>query len=167
MAVHVDPCHLFSRPARMTVPAPPPKGHQVMCLTNFLSSSCCRTAMGVGQRALSLRSHGRGTPPPPGPGEGDVTPPYSWSIANTTATSLLRGKGGFNHLRESLNPSLHTGGPRRGRSFRHRLRQWCWWHGYWSLERTSYVYVVASEYVAARLRRHWGRISYPPGVWLR
>jgi hypothetical protein len=119
------------------------------------------------ESSLSLRSHGRGTPPPPGPGEGDVTPPYSWSIADTTATSLLRGTGGFNHLRESLNPSLHTGCPRRGRSFRRRLRRWCWWHGYWSVERTSYVYVVASEYVAARLRRHWGRIDYAPGVWLR
>jgi hypothetical protein len=109
----------------------------------------------------------RGTPPPPGPGEGGVTAPYSWSIAGTTATSLLRGTGGFNHPRESLNPSLHTGGPCRGRSFRRRLRRWCWWHGLWSVEMTSYVYVVASEYVAARLRRHWGSIGYALGVWLR
>jgi hypothetical protein len=56
----------------------------------------------------------RGEPSPPGPGEGDVTSPYSWSIAVTTVASLLRGAGGFNHPRESLNPSLHTGGPCRG-----------------------------------------------------
>jgi hypothetical protein len=47
------------------------------------------------ESSLSLRLHGGGTPPPPGPGEGDVTSPYSWSIAGTTATSLLRGTGGF------------------------------------------------------------------------
>jgi hypothetical protein len=78
---------------------------------------------GVDREALSLRSHGGGTPLP-GPGEGDVTSPYSRSIAGTTVTSLLRGAGGFNHPRESLNPSLHTGGPRPGRSFRRCLRQW-------------------------------------------
>ncbi len=69
-------------------------------------------------------------------------------------TSLLRGTGGFNHPRESLNPSLHKGGPRRGRSFCRRLCWWCWWHGSRSVEMTSYV--VASEYVTARLRRHEG-----------
>jgi hypothetical protein len=52
----------------------------------------------------------------------------------------------FNHLSESLNPFI--------RSFRRRLRRWCWWHGFWSVETTSYVYVIASEYVSARLRRH-------------
>jgi hypothetical protein len=112
---------------------------------------------------LSLRSHGGGTPPPPGPGEGGATSPYSRSKASTTVTSLLRGTGGFNHPRESLNPSLHTGGPRRGRSFRRRLRQWCWWHGYWSVEMTSYVYVVTSEYVTARPRRHEGASATPRG----
>ncbi len=91
------------------------------------------------ESSLSLRSHGGGTPPPPGPGEGDVTTPYSRIIAGTTVGSLLRGTGGFNHPRESLNPSLHTGGPRRGRSFRRRLRRWCRWHGYRSVEMTSYV----------------------------
>ncbi len=36
--------------------------------------SCCRTAVGVGQRALSLSAHTvGGPPPPPGPGEGGVT----------------------------------------------------------------------------------------------
>ncbi len=54
------------------------------------------------ESSLSLRSQGWGTPPPPGPGEGGVTTPYSWSIVGTTVTSLLRGTGGFNHLRESL-----------------------------------------------------------------
>jgi hypothetical protein len=85
----------------------------------------------------------RGDPPPtPGPGEGGVSSPYSRSIANTTVTSLLRGTGGFNHPRESLNLSLHTGGPRRGRSFRRRLRRWRRWHGSWSVEMTSYLYVA-------------------------
>ncbi len=84
--------------------------------------------MGVGQRALSLSAHTVGGPPPPGPREGGVTTPYSWSIAGTTVGLLLRGTGGFNHPRESLIPSLHTGGPRRGRSFRRRLRRWCRWH---------------------------------------
>jgi hypothetical protein len=113
------------------------------------------------ESSLSLRSHGGGTPPPPGPGEGGVTMPYSWSIAGTTVASLLRGTGGFNHLRESLISSLHTGGPRRGRSFRRRRRRWCWWQGSWSVEMTSYVYVVASEYVAARLRRNEGASATP------
>ncbi len=54
-------------------------------------------------------------------------------------------------------PFIHTGGPRRGRSFRRRLRQWCRWHGTWNVEMTSYVYIVPSEYVTARLHRHWGR----------
>ncbi len=63
----------------------------------------------------------------------------------------------FNHLRESLNPFIHNGGPCRGRSFRRRLRQWCRWHGSWNVETTSYLYVAASEYVPARLRRHWVR----------
>ncbi len=67
----------------------------------------------------------------------------------------------FNHLSESLNPFIHTGGPRRGRSFRRRLCQWHRWHGTWNVEMTSYVYVAASEYVTAPLRRHWGR------HWLR
>jgi hypothetical protein len=105
--------------------------------------SCCRTAVGVGQRALSLSAHmAGGPPPPPGPGEGDATSPFSRSIAGTTATSLLRGTGGFNHLSVSLNPSLHTGDPRRGRSFRCRLRRWCWWHGSRSVEMATYLYVV-------------------------
>ncbi len=116
------------------------------------------------ESSLSLRSHGGGTPPPPGPGEGGVTTPYSWRIAGTTVGSLLRGTGGFNHLRESLNPSLHTGGPRRGRSFRRRLRRWCRWHGSWSVEMTSYVYVVASEYPTARLRRHEEASATPRGL---
>jgi hypothetical protein len=93
------------------------------------------------ESSLSLRSHGGGTPPPPGPGEGDVTTPYSWSLAGSTVGSLLRETGGFNHPRESLNPSLHTGGSRRGRSFRRRLRRWCRWHGSRSVETTSYVNV--------------------------
>jgi hypothetical protein len=64
--------------------------------------------VGVGQRALSLSANMAGGPPPPGPREGDVTSLDSRSIAGSTATSLLRGTGGFNHPRESLNPSLHT-----------------------------------------------------------
>ncbi len=124
--------------------------------------SCCRTAVGVGQRALSLSAHtAGGPPPPPGPGEGDVTTPYSWSIAGTTVMSLLRGAGGFNHPRESLNPSLHTGGLRRGRSFRRRLRRWRRWHGSRSVETT--LYVVASEYVTAWPRRHEGVTATPRG----
>jgi hypothetical protein len=125
--------------------------------------SCCRTAVGVGQRALSLSAHTAGGPPPPGPGEGGATSLYSWSIAGTTVTSLLQGAGGFNHPRESLNPSLHTGGPRRGRSFCCRRRRWRQWHGSWSMEMMSYVYVVASEYVTARLRRHEGASATPRG----
>jgi hypothetical protein len=112
---------------------------------------------------LSLRSHGGGTPPPPGLGEGDVTTPYSWSIGGCTVVSLLWGTGGFNHPRESLNPFLHTGGPRWGRSFRRRLRRWSRWHGSRSMEMTSYVYVVASEYATVRLRRHEGASAMPRG----
>jgi hypothetical protein len=81
--------------------------------------------------------------------------------------SLLRETGGFNHPRESLNPSLHTGGSRRGRSFRRRLRRWCRWHGSRSVEMTLYVYVVASEYPTARLRRHEEASATPPRIWLR
>ncbi len=63
-------------------------------IVNF--HSCCRTAVVVGQRALSLSAHMAGTPPPTsGPGEGDVTTPAHRSIAGTTGTSLLRGTGGF------------------------------------------------------------------------
>ncbi len=113
--------------------------------------------MGVGQRALSLRSHGGGPPPPPGPGGDGVTTPYSWSIGGTTVTSLLRGSGGFDHPRESLNPSLHTGGPRRGHSFRRRLRRWSRWHGSRSVEMMSYVVVTA------RLLRHEGASATPRG----
>ncbi len=116
---------------------------------------------GQPESSLSLRSHGGVTPPPPGLGEGGVTTPYSWSIAGTTVTLLLRGTGGFNHPRESLNPSLHTGGPRRGRSFRRRLRRWRQCHGSRSVEMTSYV--VASEYVTAWLRRHEGASATPRG----
>jgi hypothetical protein len=112
--------------------------------------------------SLSLRLHGGGTPPSC-PGEGGVTTPYSRSTADTTVTSLPWGMGGFNHLRESLNPSFHTGGPRRGRSFRCCLRWWCRWHGYWSVEMTSYLYVGASEYVTARLCRHGGASATPRG----
>ena len=115
------------------------------------------------ESSLSLRSHGGGPPPTPGPGEGGVSSPYSRSIAYTTVTSLLRGTGGFNHPRECLNPSLHTGGPRRGRSFRRRLHRWCRWHGSRSVEMTSYVYVVASEYLTARLRRHEEASATPRG----
>jgi hypothetical protein len=103
----------------------------------------------------------RGDPPTPGPGEGGITTPSYWSIAGATVASLLRGTGGFNHLSECLNPFIHTGGPRRGRSFRRRPRWWRRWHGYRSVEMASYMYVVSSEYVTARLRRHWGR------HWLR
>jgi hypothetical protein len=112
--------------------------------------------MGVGQRALSLSTHmAGGTPPPtPGPGEDGITTPSYWSIADTTVASLRRGTGGFNHLSESLNPFIYTGGPRRGPSFRCRLRQWRRWHGSRSVEMASYVYGVASEYVTARLCRH-------------
>ncbi len=123
--------------------------------------------MGVGQRALSLSAHTVGDPPPPPcPGEGGVTTPFSWSIADITVASLLRGTAGFNHPRESLNPFLHTGGPRRGRSFRRRLRWWRRWHGSRSVEMASYVYVyvVASEYVTARLRRHKGTSATPRGI---
>ncbi len=105
----------------------------------------------------------RGDPSPPGPGEGGFTTPYFWSIAGTTVASLLRGTGGFNHPRESLNPFLHTGGPRRGRSFRRRLRWWRRWHGSRSVELTSYVYVIASEYATARLRRHEEASATPRG----
>jgi hypothetical protein len=126
-------------------------------------SSCCQTAMGVSQRALSLSAHtAGGPPPPPSPGEGGVTTPYSWSIAGTTVMSLPRGTGGFNHPRESLNPSLHTGGPRRGRSFRRRLRRWCRWHGSQSVEELT-SYVIASAYVTARLCRHEGVTATPRG----
>jgi hypothetical protein len=112
-------------------------------------------------RELSLSAHTAGDPPPPpGPGEGDVITPYSWSIAGITVMSLLRGTGGVNRPRESLNPSLHTGGLRRGRSFRRCLRRWRRWHGSWSVEMTSYV---ASEYVTARPRRHEGVTATPRG----
>jgi hypothetical protein len=131
-------------------------------LARSCSLSCCRTAVGVGQRALSLSAHTAGRPPPPpGPGEGGITTPYSWSIAGTTVVSLLRGTGGFNHPRESFNPSLHTGGPRRRRSFRPCLRRWHRWHGSRSVEMTWYV--VASENVTARLRRHEGALATPRG----
>jgi hypothetical protein len=132
--------------------------------TNKKSLSCCRTAVGVGQRALSLSAHTAGGPPPHSwPGEGGVSSPYSRSIAYTTVTSLLRGTGGFYHLRESLNPSLHTGGPRRGPSFRRRLRRW---HGSRSVEMTSYLYVAPLiRHSAATPTR--GRISYAPWIWLR
>ncbi len=86
-------------------------------LLEELRFSCCRTAVGVGQRALSLRPHGEGDPlPTPGFGEGDVTTPAFRGTAGTSVASLLRGTGGFstNHLSESLNPFIHTGGPRRG-----------------------------------------------------
>jgi hypothetical protein len=129
-----------------------------------VNGSCCRTAVGVGQRALFLSAHtAGGPPPPPGPGEGGVTTPYSWSIAGTTVASLLRGTGGFNHPRKSLNPSFHTGGPRRWRSFRRRLGRWRRWRGSQSVEMTSYVYVVASEYATARLRRHEEASATPRG----
>jgi hypothetical protein len=102
----------------------------------------------------------RGGPPPPGPREGGFTSLFFWSIAGSTVASLLRGAGGFNHPKESLNPSLHTGGPRRGRSFR-RLRRWRQCHGSQSMEMTSYVYVIASEFVTARLRRHEEALATP------
>jgi len=116
-----------------------------------------------GQRGSLSPSTWRGDPlPTPGPGEGGVSSPYSRSIAYTTVTSLLRGTGGFNHPRESLNPSLHTGGPCRGRSFRRRLRRWCRWHGSRSVEELT-LYVIASEYVTARLRRHGEASATPCG----
>jgi hypothetical protein len=67
--------------------------------------SCCRTAVGVGQRALSLSAHTAGGPPPSGPGEGGVTTPYSRSIAGSTVTSLLRGSGGFSEREPQPLPS--------------------------------------------------------------
>jgi hypothetical protein len=64
--------------------------------TNLPKFSCCRTAVGVGQRGLSLRSHGGGGPlPTSGSGEGDVITPTFRGIPGTTGTSVLRGTGGF------------------------------------------------------------------------
>ncbi len=119
--------------------------------------------MGVGQRALSLRPHGGGTPSP------------LLALGRVMSSRHLIGvwlvllwrrcyveRVVFNHLSESLNPFIHTGGPRHGRSFRCLLRQWHWWHGSWSVEMTSYVYVVASEYVTARLRPTLRKASAMP-----
>ncbi len=97
-------------------------------LSSILYLPCLPVAAGPlwgSARELSLSPlTWQGDPPPtPGPGEGGVTTPSYWSIADTTVASLLRGTGGFNHLSESLNPFNHTRGPRRGRSFRRRLRQ--------------------------------------------
>ncbi len=131
---------------------------------NFLTGvNCCRTAVGVGQRASP--STWRGDPlPTPGPREGDVITPAFRGMAGTTVTSLLRGTGGFspNHLSESLNPFIHTGGPHRGHSFRRRLRQWRRWHGSWNVEMTSYVYVFASECVTVQLRSTLRETSATP-----
>ncbi len=106
-----------------------------------LCLSCCRTAVGVGQRALSLSAHTAGGPPPLAPGR--MTSPRH--ILGVWRVLLWRRCYGervvFNHLRESLNPFLHTGGPRCGRSFRCRLRRWRRWHGSRSVETTSYVNV--------------------------
>jgi hypothetical protein len=66
----------------------------------------------------------RGDPlPTPGPGESDLITPVFQSVAGTTVALLLRGTGCFslNHLRESLNAFIHTGGPRRGHSFHRRF----------------------------------------------
>ncbi len=49
--------------------------------------SCCRTTVGVGQRALSLSAHMAGGPPPPFLAPGRVTSPrqpigvYYWDVA--------------------------------------------------------------------------------------
>jgi hypothetical protein len=50
---------------------------KMMCpiQTIINSYSCCRTAMGVGQRALSLSAHMAGDPPPPLLALGRVTSP--------------------------------------------------------------------------------------------
>ncbi len=126
--------------------------------------SCCRTAVGVGQRALSLSAHTSGGHPPLLALRRVASPRHTLGVK-----LILLGRRCcadqvvFNHLRESLNPSLHTGGPRRGCSFRRRLRRWCRGHGYRSMEVTSYVYVVASEYVTAQLRRHEGALATPRG----
>jgi hypothetical protein len=108
--------------------------------------------VGVGQRALSLCPHGGGTPSPllaPGRVTSSRHLIGVWSVLLWHCCYMERVV--FNHLSESLNPFIHTGGPHRGRSFHCRLRQWRRWHGSWSVEMTSYIYVVASEYVTARL----------------
>ncbi len=121
--------------------------------------------MGVGQRALSLSAHTVGGPPPLlAPGR--VTSPRH--ILGVWLVLLWRRCYGervvFNHLRESLNPFLHTEGPRRGRSFRRRLCRWRRWHGHgaWRRRRTS-TFVVASEYATARHRRHEIASATPRG----
>jgi hypothetical protein len=115
-------------------------------------------------RDLSLSAHTAGGPPPL------LAPGRVVSARHTLGVKLIllgrRCCGDqvvFNHLRESLIPSLHTGGPRRGRSFRRRLRRWRRWHGSRSVEMTSYLYVVASEYVTARLRQHERASATPRG----
>jgi hypothetical protein len=92
-------------------------------------------------RELSLSAHMAGGPPPLlAPGR--VTSPRQligvWPVLLGRRCCVERVV--FNHLRESLNPFIHTG-PRRGRSFRRRLRQWCRWHGTWNVEAASHVYV--------------------------
>jgi hypothetical protein len=126
--------------------------------------SCCRTAVGVGQRALSLSAHTAGGPHPL------LAPGRVASPRHILGVKLVllwrrcyRERLVFNHPRESLNPFLHTGGPRRGRSFHRRLRRWHWWHGSWSVEMASYVYVVASEYATAQLCRHEEASATPRG----
>ncbi len=58
--------------------------------------SCCRTAVGVGQRALSLSAHTAGGPPPSWPRGGGwrhhaIFLEYSWDYCNVAAT----GNGWF------------------------------------------------------------------------
>jgi hypothetical protein len=117
---------------------------------HFLNNSVAAWPPWGSARELSLSVHMAGGPPP-----------HSWPwggwrhhvTAGTTVASLLHGMGGFspNHLSESLNPFIHTGGPHRRRSFHRRLRQWHRWHGSWNVETTLYMYFFASEYVTARL----------------
>ncbi len=73
-----------------------------VCVRSILDTSQLLPDRRGGQpeSSLSLSAHRQGDPSPPGLGEGGVTTPYSWSIAGTTVASLLRGTGGFNHLRE-------------------------------------------------------------------
>jgi hypothetical protein len=68
--------------------------HNIPYSLERVTLSCCRTAVGVGQRALSLRSHGGGTPPLLAPGR--VTSPrhileYDWYYCGVAAT----GSGWF------------------------------------------------------------------------
>jgi hypothetical protein len=128
-------------------------------------SSCCRTAVGVGQRALSLSAHTAGGPPPL-LALGRVTSPrHILGVRLVLLWGRCYGKRVVLTIRERastppLTQEVLVAGALSAAAFASGVGGMD--HGAWRRRRTS-TCVGASEYLTARLRRHGEASATPCG----